>query len=172
MRNVLRPPVEMTHEVEGRLVRLTITEIPTNLSNSRLPGYRHPSRGPSKASMTWLWRDRVAMLGASARAAARWPIAGPTVRAVVTITFHKCWPPFDKDGRYNAAKPLLDGLKVEAGRRRDRSPVLGCGLIWDDGGDEDDQDEAARRLVYRVGQQRVMTQREQRTVIEVTREAP
>lgn len=153
----------LKHEVLNGAVRLEINRIPANLDNKRLPNYRHPRSGPSKASERWKWRDWVTMLGGSARAAAGWDIATDAIRVTVTITFHRIWPPFDKDGKYAAAKSCLDGLKVVAGRRKGGGEVRGSGLIWDD--DDDHLPDAD----YDVQQVRVSSIADQRTVVEVRR---
>lgn len=87
--------------------------IPMNMSNSRI-------HWAVKYRWTCAWKREVA----NVIMAANWPITArrnfPLKKLKVRISFSACYL-MDKDGAYNAAKPIVDGLKA-AGVIFDDSP--------------------------------------------------
>src|SRR3990167_11018422 len=99
--------------------------IPHNMSNQRM-------HWAERRRWNQLWQD---VLGWKIQAnRSKFPIL-PLKFATIKILF-KMVRPYDRDGAYNASKPLIDALKVNKGYvklgRKMTVPVLGAGVIQDD----------------------------------------
>jgi hypothetical protein len=137
---------------------MTMEGIPPNLLNQRI----HWSEA-SRQKKAWATKVKVAAMLAMPRRGDV-PVAQPTDRHRVTITFYYCGTAKDHEGAVASAKPLIDILqtvqRVKAGRQMVEVP--GLGLIY-----QDDLEHIGKPEINQV---RVATRAEQRTVIRIEKQ--
>lgn len=107
--------------------------VPMNMSNQRM-------HWAEKSKWTKAWKEEVlsALKITVTQERPELPLDHPTIK----IIFYHC-KFFDKDGSYNAAKPIVDGLKE-------------CGVIEDDSPDH---------INLKVEQKKAATRQEEKTLI-------